>query len=58
MENVEVGAVRGLDGDHKALLVRSTLPSRRLIPDREVFEVFIGHVGVLCVGRIRENLLL
>jgi len=43
-----MGAVRGLDCDHEALFLGGGL-GRGLIPDWQVFEVFISYVRILGV---------
>ena len=62
VEDVQVGAVRRLDSYHQALVVRGAVLRRRfraiVVPDRQVFEVFVRDVRVVSVLRIREDLLL
>ena len=61
VENVEVGAVGRLDGDHEALIVRASILGRFraiVVPNRQVLQVLISHVRVISVLRVGEDLLL
>ena len=61
VEDVQVGAVRRLNSYDQALIVRDAVLRRFgaiVVPDRQVFEVFVRDVRVVSVLRIREDLLL
>lgn len=53
--NVEVGAMRRLDSDHKARL--ASLLVHVVVPDGQLLEVLVCHIGVLRKIRISEDLL-
>lgn len=65
MVNVEVGAVRSLDCDHKTLLFRIGIilvvvgHSRAgliVVPNGQILKIFVRYVGVVGVGRVGKNL--
>ena len=61
VEDVQVGAVWGLDRDDQALVVRNPVlrvPCTAIVPNGQVFEVFIGDISIVSVLRVRKNLLL
>lgn len=66
MENIEVRAMRALDRNNQALFFRCGLLGARLaiycciasvvgVPNRQIFEVFVSHVGIISVLGVREN---
>lgn len=61
VEDVQVGAMRRLDSYDQALVVRGAVLRRLLaivVPDRQVFEVFVRDVSIVSVLGIRKDLLL
>ena len=61
VEDIQVGAVWGLDRYDQALVVRNPVlrvPCTAIVPDGQVFEVFIGDICIVSVLRVRKNLLL
>lgn len=58
MEDVQVGTVRCLNRNNKALIVGDSVVSRAVVPDGQVFQIFVGDVGVIGVLWVSEYLLL
>ena len=58
MEDVEVTTIGRLDSDDETLILSSfTRLAALVVPDRQVLQVFVSHVGVFRVLRVREDLL-
>lgn len=53
-----MGAVRCLNSNNKALIVRDPVVPRAIVPNWQVFQIFISDVGVISVLGVSEYLLL
>ena len=52
-------SMRGLNGDDQTLIIRSSSTTvARIIPDRQILQVFVSYICVFAMGRVRKDLLL
>ena len=59
VENIQVRSMRGLYGDNQTLIISSPSTAiARIIPNRQILQIFVSYISVFTMRRIREELLL